>query len=263
MLVEVRPIERKKWHGKKGEETFSQPVVIECLYDPATGKYATGLTDKDRKRLEAVTGYDLSDSFNAAEPHPFWSTSTARIKLPYRTVVFDTTVPLDEIKVKVLKASKFVANSLKEYEEGLFPEATHVIYDENEEVAIKASRIQKKQQAFKLALKMSLDEKVNIIMIMSHKSVRNQSQDYVDVEIDKLIGEHAAEFIEIAKRDKKENYVRASLLEAIHRNILTKEGNAVYYMGDRIGDTFDDAVNYFLDPQNQNLKAAILEKLNS
>lgn len=261
MLVEVRPIEVKKWHGKKGQEDFAQPVIIECLYDVHTGKYATGLDEKDRKRLEAVTGYDLSDTFNATKPHPFWTSSAARIKLPHRTVVFDTNIPLDEIKVKVLKASKFVANSMKEYKQGLYPEATHVIFDEAEEVAIKASKIQKKKTATKLSMKMTLDEKANIIMIMSNKLLKGQSQDYIDVEIDRLIEENTEKFITLAKQDKKQTYIRALILEALHKNILTKEGIAVYYMSDKIANSIEDAVDYFLDPQNQQLKTALLEKI--
>ena len=261
MLVEVRPLEIEKWHRKKGPEDFSQPLIIECLYDIDTGNYATGLTEEEQKKYEKLTGYDLSNNYNPSKPHPFWNSQAARIKLPHRTTIFDTKKPLDFIKVKVLKASKFVANSMKEYEEGLYPEATYVIFDEAEEMAIKASKIQKKNTALKLSIKMTTDEKINILQILSHKSLRGQSQDYIDVEIDKVINEDTDKFIELAKSDKKETYMRATVLEAIHKGILTKEGNAVLYMGDRIGNETDDAVKYFLDPQNQNLKTAILEKL--
>lgn len=263
MLVEVRPIEKEKWHGKKGEENFTQPVIIECLYDPKTGKYATGLSDDDKKRLEKLTGFDLSDNFNSEKPHPFWNSSAARIKLPARTVVFDTKKPLDEIKVKVLKASKYVANSLREYREGLFPEATHVIYDEAEEAKIKASKIQIKRKAIKLAMKMTIDEKVNVIQILSMKSMRGQSQDFLDVEIDRLIEDNAVKFLEVAEADPADVYTRAAILEGLHRNILTKEGNTILYMGDMIGHNLDEAVKYFNDPNNQTIKASILEKLTA
>lgn len=262
MRVEVRPIERKKWHGKSGKEAFTSPLVLEALYDPNTGGYATGLSDADRKRLEKATGFDLSPDFDPEKPHPFWNSSAGRIKLPWRTNIFDTSKPLDEIKVKVLKASKYVANSMKEYEEGKYPEAIFVIYDEAEEVAIKASKVQKRNKAIKLVSKMSLDSKVNIIQILAGKSLRKQSQDFVDVEMDNLIETMPDKVIKYAEMDKAEVYLRAAVLEALHRNILTKEGNAVYYMGDRIADTTDDAVEYFKDPNNQKLKAMILEKLN-
>jgi hypothetical protein len=261
MLVEVRPIERKKWHGKEAQENFAQPLTIECLYDTKTGKYATGLSEDERKKLEKETGYDLSDEFTN-EPHPFWNSAIAKIKLPARTVVFDTDKPLDYIKVKVLKASKLVANSVREYNEGLYPDALFVIFDEQEEAKIKASKIQKKRKAVQLAIKMSADEKINVIQIMSGKSMRGQSQDFLDVEIDKLIEDDLEGFLKYVKMDSNEVYIRAAILEGIHRNILTKEGNNVLYMGDVIGVTLDEAVNYFLDPQNQKIKASILEKLS-
>ena len=30
-LVEVRPIERERWHGLKGKDAITRPVVIEAL----------------------------------------------------------------------------------------------------------------------------------------------------------------------------------------------------------------------------------------
>ncbi len=260
MLVEVRAIERDKWHGKKGSENFTQPMKLECLYDKSTGKYATGLSEEERIKLEADTGYDLSDAYSE-KPHPFWSSATAVIKLPVTTTIFDTEKPLDLIKVKVLKASKYVANSMKEYQEGMFPEATHVIFDEVEEMEIKASKIQKKRKATQLAIIMTADEKANVIQILSNKSMRNQSQDFLDVEIDRIIEEDVVMFIQIAKADKSETYIKAAILEGIHRNILTKEGNIILYMGDRIGHNLEEAVKYFADPDNQIIKASMLEKM--
>ena len=263
MLVEIRPIEVKKWHGKTGQERFSQPIIFEALYDMNTGNYATGLDKEDRIRLESKTGYNLSPEFDPEKPHEFWSTSAARIKLGNQTTVLDTTKPLEEIKVKILKASKFIANSMKDYEQGLFPEAQFVIFDENEEVVAKASKIQKRNKARKLAGKMSLDERINIIQILDGRSLRKQSPDFIEVAIEELVDNKPDDFIQWAEMDKAKTYVRASVLECIHRNILTKEGNAIYYMGDRIADTVDDATQYFMDPNNQKLKAMILEKLNS
>lgn len=260
MLVEVRAIEIPKWHGKKGKENFTQPITIECLYDMESGGYATGLTEDDRVRLEEKTGFDLSDAYSD-KPHPFWNSHGAKIKLPVMTSIFDTTKPIEEIKVKVLKASKYVANSMREYEEGLYPEATHVIFDEAEEAQIKASKIQKRNKAIKIAAKMSPEEKANIIQILSGRSVRKQSPDFLEVEVDKLIADDINRFLEYASADPSELYLRAAILEGVHRNIMTKEGNTILYMGDMIGHNLDEAVKYFSDPNNQIIKASILEKL--
>jgi hypothetical protein len=263
MLVEVRPLPLKKWHEKSGKEDFTRPKVIEALYDEQTQKYSTGLTEEDKVRLGKLTGFDLSDNFNHEQPHPFWNTAAAMIKLPNSTTIFDTSKPLDEIKVKILKASKFVANSMKEWEEGLWPDAHHVIFDEQEEVEIKAKKVELKNKATSLSLKMSKDEKINIIQILSDKSARGMSDDFVNVEIDKIVTEKPVEFVKYAEMDNAMVYIRAAVLEAIHRNILTKDGSAIYYMGDQVGFDIESTIEYFSDVKNQKLKAIILEKLNS
>ena len=52
-----------------------------------------------------------------------------KIKLLDQTMIFDTSVPLQELQIHVLKASKFVANSQKELDKGLWPSAKYVIYE--------------------------------------------------------------------------------------------------------------------------------------
>ena len=263
MLVEVRPLQVKKWHGKEGKESFTQPKTIEVLYDSNTGKLATGLIEEEAEKYSKILGVDLSDRFNPNEAHPYWSSKAAEIKLENHTVLFDTNKPADFVKVKNLKASKFVANSMKDYEAGLYPNATHVIYDEEQEVTSKASKIQLKNKAVVIAAKMSADEKINIVQILSQKSLRGRSQDFIDVEIDSIISEKTEDFMKYAKMEKQEVYVRAAILECIHRNILTKEGSAIYYMGEVVGLDFESAVEWFTNPQNSKMKVAILEKLNN
>lgn len=261
-IVEIRPLDIPKWHGKKGEEAFTQPHTIECLYDPLTGGYATGLTEGEEKKYAKKLGVDLSSTFNQDEPHPFWNSKMGRVKLENATMIFDDVKNLDFVKVKMLKASKYVANSIKDWESGLYPEATHVIYDETEEESIKATKALKRQEAVKLSLELSGDDKASIVQILTGKSVRGRSDNYMIGEIDDLISERLDDFIREAKKDKKDLYVRGAVLEAIHRNILTKEGTSVFYLSDKIGFDFESAVEWFKDPQNQNMKTSILGKLN-
>ena len=129
-LVQVKPIEKKTWHGLEGVKRFTAPKTIQALVSLTTGLYATGLSEEDRERLEKETGFDLSPTYIPGKIHPFWGDKISRVVLEHRTNMFDTSKPLDEIKVKLLKASDLVANSQKEYEDGLFPEAQFVIFDE-------------------------------------------------------------------------------------------------------------------------------------
>lgn len=262
-IVEIRPLDIPKWHGKKGEESFTQAHTIECLYDPITGGYATGLTEGEEQKYSKKLGVDLSRVFNQDEPHPFWNSKMGRVKLENATMIFDDTKNLDFVKVKWLKASKYVANSLKEWEDGLYPEATHVIYDETQEEDIKASKALKKQEAVKLSLELDAEAQANIVQILTERSVKGRSPNYLVGEIDDLITHRVDDFIREAKRDKKDLHIQAAVLEAIYRNILTKEGTSIFYLTDKIGYDFESAVEWFTDPQNQQMKVSILGKLNS
>ena len=135
--VEVRPIENKKWHNKTGQESFTRPKKIQALVDASTMKYATGLSEDDVKDLRSKgVNYDLSDHYNSETPHPFWDSNMAIVKLENNTMFYDMANALDVIKVKIMKASKYVANSMAEYEKGAWPEATHVNFDEAEQAQV-------------------------------------------------------------------------------------------------------------------------------
>ena len=261
--VEIRPLDIPKWHGKKGEEAFQQPHTIEALYDHNIGGYATGLTEGEVEKYGKKLGVDLSNVFNQDEAHTFWCSKMARVKLENATLIFDDTIAIEFVKVKMLKASKFVANSMKDWEEGLNPEATHVIYDESEEVNDKATKMKQKKKAWALTSKLSKADQTNIIQILTGKSLKGKDQDFVDAEIGDLIEDRLEDFLTEAKKDKKDLYNSAAVLEAIHRNILTKEGTAVFYLSDKIGYDLESAIEWFKDPQNQNLKTSILGKLNN
>ena len=260
-MVEIRPLELKKWHGKTGEDSFAQPITIRVLYDHATGAYATGLTKKEEEEYSSKLGVDLNRTFNPQKPHPYWDSSASKIKLPNYPIFLDPAIPLEFVRIQNLKSSNLVANSMKDYGSNKYPEATHVIYDEVEEVEIKATKVQLKKKCYKLANKLSTDKMVNILTITSDKTVRGRSRDFLDVQLDELIETDSELFLRYAKMDAQETYIRASLLEALHKNILTKEGLSIYYMGDKLANSYEDAITYFLDPQNQTLKVSILEKL--
>lgn len=264
MLVEVKPIDRDRWHGKKGTDSFARPQVITPLYDSKTGNLATGMTDDDVKYYSKFfPGEDLTPTFNPEEPHKFWESERFQIKLPNHTVIFDDKIPLQALQIKVLKASRFIANSMKDVLDGLCPDATHVIFDEAEEIEGKAKKVEIKNTATELAMKMTLEEKINIIQIIDNKSLRHQSPNFVTVALDEIIENKSEQFVKIAKMDKTILYLQAMVLEAIHRGHLRKEqGGSIMYMDEKIGFDLDSAIEYLSNPDNQQLKIKILSKLN-
>jgi hypothetical protein len=264
MLVEVRPLEKKSWHGKKGAESFTRPKKIQALVDGEKMQYATGLTEKDIKWLKEEKGieYDLSPHFHVDRPHPFWDSKMAEIKLENNTMFFNTDNAIEYIKVKVMKASKFVANSMREYDEGLYPEATHVIFDEAEEADIKASKVAIFNKAIIEANKLSKDKKVQIVMILKGKNLKGQSDNFLTVALDEVIKENPEEVLRQIGLDSAEVAVHALVLEALQKNVLRKEGHKIFYFDSLLGSDIIDVIEYLQDEVNQSLKLKIMEAVN-
>lgn len=261
MKVTVKPVPKEAWHGKSGKDSFAQPLTVEVLYDTEEGGYATGLSEEETEVYSKKLGVNLDKKFDREEPHEYWGTQAAKIKLPNHTVIFETDRAVDFVKVKNLKASKQVANSFEEWEKGLWPDATHYIFDESEETQIEAGRIAKRNKAIQLSMKLTLDEKLSVVQILSNKSFRGRSSDFVDVEIDKIIQDDVDSFLNLTKMDKQHVYAKGVIMEALFKHTLVKEGLAIKYMGEVIAHDIEQAVEYFLDPNNQLMKVAILEKL--
>lgn len=262
-IVEVKPIEKERWHKKAGKDAFARPVTIEALISIQTGQFSTGLSPEDKTRLESKTGFNLSPDYIQGKPHEFWNSPAALVKLEHKTNVFDTSKPLDEIKVKLMKASDLVANSMKEYEEGKFPNAIFVIFDEQEELEIKASKASIRRKVVLESSKLTKVRKAEIVQIVLGISVRNQSEDFIDLKLDEAVEKDGADkVLSLIQRDKARTSLHAFVLEAIHKNVLRKDGPSVYYMDDQVGYDVESAVDYFQDPKNQTLKAQILEKIN-
>ena len=285
MKVQVKPIESKKWHEKKGHESFTRTKIIQALVDPTSMSYSTGMDDVVKKyknpdnpneELTEVQYYgkllklDLTRQFDLEKPHPFWDSKMGQIKLENRTQFFDTDNPLEYVKVKVLKSSKYVANSMKEYEEGLFPEATHVIFDESEEIEVKASKVAIKNQAVIQAAKLSKGQKIELVMVLSSengdylrvKNLKGKSDNFVEVELDKIIEKKPEEVLRYLKMGKEDLATNALVLEALQKSVFTKQGHKIMYHESTLGQDVQDVISYLNAPENQEFKLRVLAQVN-
>lgn len=270
MKVQIRPIPVRRWHGKTGNESFTRPKVIQALVDPDSMTYATGLTEEEEKTLGERLKVDLSKQFLIDKPHPFWDSKMGEVSLDNRTMIFDTDNPIELIRIKICKNSKYVANSMKEYEEGLFPEATHVIFDESEEIEEKASRIEIKKKAVMETAKLSKGKKVELIMVLSAdgsdylraKNLKGKSDNFIEVELDKVIENKSADVLRYLKMDKDELATNALILEALQKNVLEKVGHKIMYHESILGQDIYDVIKYMNAPENQEFKLRILSQVN-
>lgn len=259
-IVIVKPIEKNRWHNNP--KIIDRPVVLHAAISLSTGKYATGLTEEDRERLEKLTGYNLSPEYINGVAHEFWDNSIGKIKLSDGANVFDTNKPLDYIKLQILKANDLVANSQKEFDEGLFPYAKFIIYDEEQEQEIKAAKVALKNRVILEVEKLSNDRKIEIIQIILNISAKGQSSNFISLKMEECIEKAGAEqILSLINENKARVTTKAFILEALNKNILRKEGTSVYYLSDQIGFDIDSTIDYFLDKNNQSLKAQIINQL--
>lgn len=265
-LVELRPLPLKKWHNKSGKESFSQKRVIEALYNAEIGGLDTGLTEEEEKKYSIKLGANIDNKFTEDAPHPFWGSKAAWIYLENNTQVFDIDKPIDYVKVKVLKRSKFIANSIADWEKGLYPDATHVIYDEHEDMNVKATKVEARKNATVFAAtKLSKDDKIALIQILGKESLnlKGMTDSYVEVKLADIIEREPENFMRYANMGKAEVTTRASVLQMLQKGILVKDGLSIKYLGNEIGLDYEDAVKFFMEERNSKLKILILEKLNS
>lgn len=268
MLVTVKPIDLvsdnpiTKWHGKTGQENFGQGIKLEVLVGD-DHKYATGLDEETRKELEEALGVDLSNNYRPGTPHPFWSTPQAVIKLPNHTKHFHTERPLDKLKVLNMKASIFVANSIADLKSGNYPDATHVIVEEQQEAVVKARRTDQLAKSYELLSRMDRKQKINVIWLVLEISAYKQSDEFIQARVGEAIADHTEKFLNIAQMDAKVISNHALVLEATYQAILTKEAGGYFYLGNPLGLDLGDAAKNLQKIENQQLKAIIIQKLQS
>lgn len=263
MKIEIRPIERPKWHQKKGKESFTVPKTIYALVDVDRNEYATGLTEEDISFLKNKgIKYDLSPYFDRENPHTFWDSPVSSIKLKNSTMFLDTENPLDFIKYKILEASKFVANSKKEFDEGMFSEATHIIFNEREEIEVKAAKVAIKKRAIVETSKLSKDKKIQLILILSGKNLKGKSDDFVEVELNNIIEENSKRVLTFIKRKSEDLFIHALILEALQKSVLRKESYKILYHDSVIGQDIEEVIDFLKNPKNQDLKLRIMAGVN-
>ena len=280
MKIEIRPLDVTKWHGHKGKESFARPKTINVLVDGETRQYATGLDyvnktfqdpdfpDNDKKKITEAEYYsrllkvDLSAIYMEDVLHPFWDSQNPKVKLENRTMFFDTDIPMEYIKIKVMKASKFVANSMKEWEEGHFPYATHVITDETEEIETKANKVQLKNNAIIELSNTPADRKIQLVLILDGKNLRGASDNTVLVEVNKLVEKKPEEVLRFLKMNKEELALNSLVIEALQKNVLKKVGHKIMYYESVIGGDVNEVISYLQLEENQDLKLRIMSAIS-
>lgn len=261
--VEVRPIEKTSWHGKKGKESFTRPKVYEALVDE-NRQYKVGLTPEELASLQKSFKGDLDINYSdTSVERPWWESKAAQVVLPNATKFFDDSTPIGKLHIGIMKASEFVANSLEDYNEGKYPQATHVMYDKEGEATAAASIIDLQNTAIIEASKMSKAAKTRVILILAGKNIKGLSDSTATVEMNKIIKKDAEEFLRYVRRDSEDKTIHEMVLLAIKAHILKKEGHKYVYFEDTLASSESGIIEYFKDPENQTLRLTIEERLST
>lgn len=274
--IEIRPLPIKKWHGNTGKASVTRPKTIEALPDE-TMNYSIALgreknvdwEDNGQKfkisELEyysKLIGQDLTTQFIPGKEHPFYNTKAGRVKLENATMFLNLNNPVEYVKAAILKKSPAVANSLAEYEQGKFPEATHYIVDENYEVEQYKSKKLKIEEVKKSITAMSKEDKGKLLFLASGRLISSdQSEDFIDMHLDTMIDKEISKLLPYIKMNNQDFVLTALIEKATRLGLMTKEGLKYKYHGSTLGNSLEEVVEYLKDDENNMFKLDLMDKV--
>lgn len=267
LKIEIRPIPNRKGIRDFSEELeyFSQAHIISPLVNPDTLKYKTGLSEEDIKHLKDINfPYNISDNYVKGVAHEFWESTTVKVELLNTPIfLYPGKNEIDFIKYKWLLESKFVYSSEQDIVEGGKSEATHFIYDEGEEIAAKASKIDERNRISIKVDKLSKQKKKEFILILLNENTDNKDEDYLTVRFEDILSNKNlyAELTELL--DAKQEYIsmKAEVKTAIQKNVLKRTKFGIFFFDTNLGYSEDDVIEQLSKPENQELYLQIKTKI--
>ena len=258
-LVYVKPILKERWHNLhlQGRSKFADTHdTIQPVYSRKLGHLATGLDKDDEKRLGAVLGTDLAPTTQSE----YWT--HFKVKMQDKTMVFDLSNALDEVRISVLRACKYVANTKKELDDGYWPEAKYLIFDEQQEVESQAKKVETKAKAVIEFNKLSPGKRMDILKIFG-KVGDNNSADFTYTKLYEILEDDPTAFLKTVSMKKDEIAIRSLLFDLERTGIFRRRQAAYLYNDSQVGFDYEDTVQNLLNPKNQELLIKLKSDLES
>ena len=260
-MIEVRPIKLEGNHWVLTEAgDFKRPIRVEAPV--SGGRYQIAIEEARLKELEKETGLDLSVNYKPSELHPFYTSSEGTVKLENHTMFFDDTNPFDEIRIGILKASPKVANSIKEYEANIWPDAEYVIYNREDEISRDSLIVDKRREAYSLLGELDAAHKRAIILLISGEDVRKRKANYVEGVMGEIIEKDIDTYLKYAKLEIADVESEALVRLALNSSILRSVDGHIYYGDVDLGVGETDAVTFLSKASNSNMRIRIQEKVD-
>lgn len=268
LKIEIRPIPNRSKIREFSDnlEYFSQCHTLYPFVNPVTRKYETGLTKEDIEDLkEKGFPYDLSDNYIMGKPHPFWESQIVKIDLQNNPMfLYPGKSLIDFIKWKYLLVNSYIYSSEEQMLTGSKPQATHYIYNESEENAIKASKLEKRNKLIQDLSNISLARKRNIVLIINNENTDNKDENYLTVKFEEIINnpEKSSQLRELLDLKVEELNLRALIVSALHKNVLRRTKKGIFFFESNLGMTTVDVKRFLEKPDNNEILMSIKQKLD-
>lgn len=185
----------------------------------------------------------------------FWDTFA--IKIGKRDLILNTDKAEDELKYQFLLSHKRVAQGLAKVNA-----STDYVLINVESEAVEQNRVNKvKREAFRELDKMSIEDMRKCLRLYGLKS-NTMSNELIEAKMTEMIEKDPNKFM-LRWVNNKHREINFVIEEAISKNIIRKNRTQYYFGTDLIGNGLDDVVAYLNDKQNQDIKMAIMQEIQS
>lgn len=228
------------------------PNCVDLLgvYYTRTGRLHTGLIPEDEKRLGEMLGLDLRPFSE------FWH--TFRIPIKNETIVLRPDEdPMDELKYLFLKNHKHVASSITDMTK---PHARYYISIAEQEAEVSNTYNRIKRKAYKEFDKMSPEDIKKALRVLGFKA-DNVSDAVAEDRLTALIESNPQRFFDKWVNNETK-HVEYLLKEAVAKSVVKKTKNIHSYGSVTLGNTMEDAIVYLNNPENTDIKTAIINEIN-
>lgn len=245
MRVILRPIYKNSWVNVKRYRNCYEDLAP---YWTRGGRIYTGLTDKDRERLEEkLGGIDLRPESE------FWA--NFYIRTTGKDLYLFTDDPMDELRYLFLKNHKLVQRSLTERKPG----ARFALINEEEEARKRNVHAKLVREAMKEFDKLSPEDMRKVLRLYGHNADK-MNNEVVENRLFDIVQGDPRSFVERWVRNEHRD-TEAFISRAISKNIVRKNKNIYKYGTEVIGHSLDDVVAFFEDKKNQDVKMVIMDAI--
>lgn len=267
LKIEIRPIPNRNNIRTFSDklEYYSQAHIISPLVDPVRLKFITGLSKEDVEYLkENGFPYDLSDTYKRGEPHEFWESGIIKMELRNNpTFLYPGKSLIDFVKYKYLLQSIFVYSSETEMKTGSKPMATHYIYNEEEEMSVKSSKLEKRNKLIEAISKMSLSKKREVVLIINNEDTEHRNEEYLNVKLNEMVdnSDKSKELESLLKRKKEDVDAISVIRSAIRKNVIKRTRKGYFYFDSNLGLSEQDVIEFLTKKDNQEILFTIKSKI--